>query len=82
MLRITESRGLLVQVAQGKVWLTEEGDHRDILLAPGQSFRLEREGLALVYALEPAALSLCSPRQRERAEPSGRFGLVPAPAAC
>lgn len=82
ILRITDSRGLLVQVAQGRIWLTEEGDRRDIVVGPGHAHRLERAGLALVYALEPVVVSLCAPRQRERAEPVGRFSLAPAPAVC
>jgi hypothetical protein len=81
MLRITDGRGLLVQVAQGKVWLTQERDYRDIVLGAGESFRLERAGLSLVYALEAAALSVAAPRERERAEPAGTFGVVPARAA-
>jgi Protein of unknown function (DUF2917) len=78
ILRITDSRGLLVQVARGKVWLTEERDRRDIVLGPDQSYRLERRGLALVYALEPVALSLFTPHRRERAWSLPRLGLVPA----
>jgi hypothetical protein len=81
MLRITDGSGLMVQVAQGQVWLTQERDHRDIVLGPGDSFWLERTGLALIYALEPAALSVSAPRERERVEPRGTFGVVPARAA-
>jgi hypothetical protein len=80
MLRITDSRGLLVQVTQGTIWLTEERNHRDILLGPDQSYRLERMGLALVCALEPVTLSLFAPHQRAR--PLVQFGLVPARAVC
>jgi hypothetical protein len=82
ILRITDSRGLVVRVAQGKIWLTEEGDRRDILVRAGESFRLERVGLALVYALEPAALALCGPTERDWAEPLGRFSVVAVGAAC
>ncbi len=82
ILRITDSRGLLVRVAQGRIWLTEEGDRRDILVGPGESFRLERAGLALVYALEPAALALCGPTGRDWVEPLGRFSLVAAATVC
>jgi len=82
MLRITDSRGLLVQVARGTIWLTEERNHRDIVLGPDESYRLERTGLALVCAMEPVELSLFAPHQRERARPLRRCGLVPAGAAC
>jgi len=81
MLRIVDGDGLLVQVAQGQVWLTQERDHRDIVLTAGESFRLERAGLALIYAMEAAALSVSARRERERPEPAARFGVVPARAA-
>jgi hypothetical protein len=78
LLRIEDGGGLLVSVTQGQVWLTEEGDSRDVVLESGQSFRLQHRGLSLVYALEPAGLTLSAPRSREYPEPMAVFSLVPS----
>jgi hypothetical protein len=78
LLRIEDGTGLLVSVTEGEVWLTEEGDHRDVVLRSGESFRLQHRGLSLLYALEPAALTLSAPRSREYPEPAAVFSLVPS----
>ena len=51
---------------------------KDIVLESGQSFRLQHRGLSLVYALEPAGLTLSAPRSREYPEPVAVFSLVPS----
>jgi hypothetical protein len=76
LLRITDGRGLLLQVARGELWITEENEHRDIVLRGGESFRLERDGVALIYALTPCELTMSAARSRERPEPGARFGLI------
>ncbi len=78
LLRIDDGKGLLVGVTQGSVWLTEEGEVRDIVLANGDAYRLLRPGISLIYALEPAALTLSAPHSREQPEPSAVFSLVSA----
>ena len=78
LLRITDGRGLLLQVTRGELWITEENEHRDIVLRGGESFRLERDGVALIYALTPCELTMSAPRSRERPEPAARFGLIPS----
>ncbi len=40
----------------GVVWVTQADDPRDIILSRGQSFILDRKGLAVVYALKDAAI--------------------------
>jgi hypothetical protein len=78
LLRITDGRGLLVQVTRGELWITEEKEHRDIVLRGGESFRLERDGVALIYALTPCELTMSPARSREHPEPAARSGLVPS----
>jgi hypothetical protein len=78
ILRIDDGKGILVAVTEGEVWLTEEGEARDIVLKPGESFCLARRGVSLVYALQPARLTLSAPRSRELPEPQAVFRLVPA----
>ena len=77
ILRIDDGTGMLVAVSEGEVWLTEEGNPRDIVLGPGESFELKRPGVCLLYAIEPARLTLSAPRSRELPEPQAVFRLVP-----
>ena len=66
-LRIEDGRDLLVHVWQGSLWITQEGDRRDILLQAGQSFRLDRDGTALVKCWDDAVLALTSPHEERPA---------------
>jgi hypothetical protein len=60
-LRIVDGRGLLIHVWQGSLWVTQERDRRDIVLEAGDSFRLDRNGVALVKAWDDTVLSLAAP---------------------
>lgn len=42
----------------GTVWVTQNGDPRDIILRAGKSFTIDRNGLALVQAFEPSSISI------------------------
>ncbi|HEX5959207.1 MAG TPA: DUF2917 domain-containing protein [Hyphomicrobiaceae bacterium] len=53
---IDGTKGLQVTVLSGLVWLTQANDRRDLILTRGQSFILDRKGLALVYSLKDAAI--------------------------
>jgi len=54
--RIEGGKGLQVTAVAGTVWVTQANDPRDIVLARGHSFILDRKGLAVVYALRDAAI--------------------------
>ena len=41
----------------GSVWVTQEGDQRDIILGAGEAFVLDHAGTALVQGLEQSAIS-------------------------
>lgn len=58
ILRIEDGRGMLVKVNLGAVWLTQEGDFRDIFREANQSFGLDRDGAALVYACRHTLVTL------------------------
>ena len=50
--------GRRVTAHSGVLWLTEEGNAKDILLRSGETFVLTRDGSAVVEAFAEAALSL------------------------
>jgi Protein of unknown function (DUF2917) len=45
-----------ISVVKGLVWVTQEGDLRDVFLKEGESFTFDRPGLALTQALEEDAI--------------------------
>jgi hypothetical protein len=61
VLRLDGAKGLQVTAVSGTVWLTQANDPRDIILTRGQSFILDREGRAIVYALKDAAAIVVGP---------------------
>jgi hypothetical protein len=82
LLDINDGEGLTVQCLEGAVWITQANDPRDIVLTAGQSFTLDKAGLALVCAASgPAevavALSLRTlPRAPSRLRSSTRIRLA------
>lgn len=74
-LRIEDGAGIIVRVRWGGAWITQEGDGRDHYLSPGESFRLDRGGSALVTALRRACIDATSPKAEAYAR---RIVLWPA----
>jgi len=58
VLRVENARDMQVRVDQGTLWITQQGDRSDVVLERGESFRLDRNGLALLYACGRAPLTL------------------------
>jgi hypothetical protein len=54
-LRLRDSAGSTVCAVEGSVWITEENQARDIVLAPGSCYRIKKHGLAIVNAIGGAA---------------------------
>lgn len=52
------SLGLYLLCREGIVWITQEGDARDIILQAGEEFRLDRPGLVIVQAFSEAKISV------------------------
>lgn len=61
VLRITNGRGLLVTAHVGTLWITEQGDRRDVIVTGSRSYRIESDGLAIVNALEGASVTISAP---------------------
>lgn len=66
VLRIEDGLGTLVSCRRGDVWITQDQDARDVVLSAGESFRLDRPGLALVMAFKDASLLVESPLAQDR----------------
>jgi Protein of unknown function (DUF2917) len=60
-LRLPDSAGLEVRCLLGNLWITEEGDGEDRIIANGESFVLDRPGLSLATALSGPALVVVQP---------------------
>jgi hypothetical protein len=67
VLRIADGSDMVVHVGEGALWLTQEGDRRDRYLAQGDSFRLDRDGIAIAYAMHGSVIALTAPSQEPRA---------------
>lgn len=58
---LSDAIGARLQVRRGKVWITQHDDGRDVMVAEGGGFTLDRPGLAIVHALEPAEVAVAEP---------------------
>jgi len=55
---VRDAKGRTVRAHAGRVWITEENGARDVVLEPGDSFRLAHCGLAVVEAFSDASISI------------------------
>jgi hypothetical protein len=82
LLDIDGGEGFTVECLEGAVWITQSNDPRDIVLKAGQSFVLDKPGLALVCAAAgPARVAVAVslrllPRARSRLRNSPRIRLA------
>jgi hypothetical protein len=58
LVRIRNGNCVTVAVERGTAWLTQDGDRRDVVLEAGGSFRLDREGVAVVSAHAAAEITV------------------------
>ena len=58
---IEDGRGMMVHVWDGELWITQEGDRRDHYIKAGGRLLLDRDGLAIAYALRRAHITLTAP---------------------
>lgn len=49
---------VMVRCDSGSVWITHDGDPKDIILAPGESHCAEREDAMHVFALDACVLEI------------------------
>ena len=53
-------RGGRIECTEGAVWLTHDGDCRDVVLEAGQSHMVDRDSRLVIYALSWSAVRLAS----------------------
>lgn len=58
MFKVTDAAGVQITCRQGSLWLTLDGDPRDIVLSAGDNFTATEHRRAMIYALAPSTLSL------------------------
>lgn len=56
--RVPAALGRRVECLSGSLWITQDGDARDIVLAPGESFEFDHTGDALISALADSSYLL------------------------
>jgi hypothetical protein len=50
--------GQTIVCDSGTVWVTQDGDPRDVILSAGRSFTIDRIGTALMQAFEPSSIRI------------------------
>ena len=61
LVKLDDARGTTLRVTRGTLWVTQEHDHRDVMLNAGDVWTVERDGLTLVEAQTRAGLCLIGP---------------------
>ncbi len=51
-----QPRGLMVEVVEGRVWLTQAGDDRDLVVGPHRPHVVTSPGKLVIQALEPSVV--------------------------
>jgi hypothetical protein len=49
-----DAQGTRIECLSGSLWITQEDEGRDIVLAPGEAFTLGRNGKTVVHAFKPS----------------------------
>lgn len=58
---LIDGQGTLIACLAAKVWITQDGDERDIVLTAGETFRIDRPGLTLINGFGRATIAVLPP---------------------
>lgn len=53
---IAQPMGVTVSCGSGSLWITHDGDVRDVVISAGESHTCDRDSRLLVFGLEPASV--------------------------
>jgi hypothetical protein len=86
LLALRDALGTRILCHEGAIWVTQEGDIRDIIIGPGDAFTIRAPGLTVVTAVQPSKLTLiesggAGAACAHRGEPASPVGGVES-AAC
>jgi hypothetical protein len=73
VMKVAGGIGHTVVCHSGIVWVTQDGDARDILLRAGETFTFDSEGPALLQAFEPGAISIVQAKRQARTKGLSEF---------
>jgi hypothetical protein len=60
LLTLDDSQHVSVDCLEGSLWITQDGDPRDVILSAGRSFRIDRTSRVMVFATSDARLLISS----------------------
>ncbi len=69
IVRLDGARGTTLRVTSGGLWITLENDKRDIVLAAGDSYTIDRGGLTLVEAQGQSTVCVLASRRVAETRP-------------
>ena len=58
---LIDAAGATAALDKGCLWITMDGDRRDIVLSAGESWTVERNGRTLLHAEAPSTLRITEP---------------------
>ena len=64
MLTVSGGLGLTFTCVRGTLWITQYNDRSDVVLDPGESFTISRDGVALLSAMEASTVLVAAPISR------------------
>lgn len=71
LLALADARGDLIRCSAGELWITVDGERRDVVLPAGADWRIASDGPVVISALQAATFSI------ERREAPVAIGLPP-----
>jgi len=66
VVELDDAHGTQLRITRGSLWVTMERDVRDIVLGPGESFVIDRNGVTLAEAQGRTTLCVQGPHVRAR----------------
>lgn len=76
LVQLDGARGTTLRVTRGVLWITLQDDVRDVILAAGDTFTIDRDGLTLVEAQDMATVCVMAMHAVDVRRGAGRPGLA------